>query len=87
MPLTTMTMKLIWTQNYERPGTHSVYDGTMRYFTTAPEGASMDDVATAFLSGYDDGGTGGDVTFTVYRPSTDEEIDYTGKPDGIAERK
>lgn len=69
--------------NFQKDSTHSVYDGVERYFAAVPEGMSMDDVATAFLVGYDVGigPKEEDIEFTVRDESTNEEIDYVGLPD------
>lgn len=72
--------------------THSVEDGVIRYYTTAP-GATPREIATAFLAGYYQGGAPEPMTveFSVERLVEGEHrgellAEYRGLPDGEPER-
>lgn len=72
--------------------THSVEDGVVRYYATAPD-LAPDDIAAAFLSGYYQGGSPEPmpVTFRIERLVDDEYrgellAEFRGVPDATPVR-
>lgn len=78
-------MKLNWTTHRQENSTHSANDGVMTYWAVAT-GMTMQEVATAFLLGYDvsEEHEGEAVEFTVADLATEEEVSFSGLPNGVA---
>lgn len=79
-------MKLDWNQTNDGTATHSANDETVTYFTVAPNNLTIDDVATAFLNGYDTNDMEGPVTFCLEEMETGKRTKFSGHPNQEAER-
>lgn len=76
------TAKLNWTTDRKADSTHSANDGVVTYYAAA-HGMTMQQVATAFLAGYDvsEEHEGEEVEFTVADLATEKELSFAGLPD------
>lgn len=79
-------MKFEWETHNDGSATHSANDGTLTYFAVAPH-LTLDDVATAFMSGYDCGDITDDLDFYVQKLATGNGANYLGRPNKEAQRK
>jgi hypothetical protein len=82
-----MKTKLDWNTNNNGTATHTANDGVMLYYVAAPADMTLDEVATEFLRGYDDGDTDGDVEFFAEELATETGAHFAGQPDEEASRK
>jgi len=75
-------MKLDFDTSKTTASTHYTCDEGCGYYVDAA-GKSMDEVATAFLSGYDGSGK---IEFWVNDLATDDTVYFAGYPNGKARR-